>query len=152
MAIRQAEHRDWTEIVAIYNQAVGGRGATADLTPVTVEGRHAWFESHGDVRFPIYVDEVAGRIRGWCLVSPYRPGRAALEKTVELSYYVHSDCRREGVATGLIGHAIHGCSAAGHKNIFAVLLGVNQASAALLGKLGFEQWGCLPGVAEIDGM
>jgi len=151
MALRLAEPRDWAEIVAIYNQAVEARGATADLTPVTVEGRRAWFAEHGDPRFPIYVDVVEGEIRGWCAVSPYRPGRAALAKTVELSYYVGSDFRRQGVATGLIEHAIEGCRVAGFTNVFAVLLGVNQASAALLSKLGFVRWGCLPGVAEIDG-
>ncbi len=151
MALRPAELNDWAEIVAIYNQAVEARGATADLTPVTVESRRAWFAEHADPRFPIYVDADAGGIRGWCSVSPYRPGRAALAKTVELSYYVRSDLRRLGVATGLIEHAIEGCRFAGFRNIFAVLLGVNEASAALLSKLGFERWGCLPGVAEIDG-
>ncbi len=152
MALRPAEPSDWTEIIVIYNQAVEARGATADLTPVTVESRRAWFEEHGDPRYPIYVDAAGtGGIRGWCSVSPYRPGRAALAKTVELSYYVRLDFRRRGVATGLIEHAVEGCRAAGFRNVFAVLLGVNEASAALLSKLGFERWGCLPGVAEING-
>ena len=151
MSIRTSEQRDWPEIIAIYNQAVEARGATADLMPVSVESRLKWFVEHADPRFSIYVDEIAGQIRGWCSVSPYRPGRAALGKTVELSYYVHLDFRRRGVATGLLNHAIEGCRGCGIKNVFAILLGVNQASVALLSKLGFEQWGCLPGVAEIDG-
>jgi phosphinothricin acetyltransferase len=90
-------------------------------------------------------------VRGWCTVSAYRRGRLALEKTVELSYYVHPESLRQGIATNLITHVINSCRGRGYKNILAILLGVNQASAALLGKLGFEQWGCLPGIAEIDG-
>jgi phosphinothricin acetyltransferase len=151
MPIRISEERDWPEIVAIYNQAIETHGATADLTPVSVQSRRAWFEAHADPRFPIYVDEASGKIRGWCSVSPYRPGRAALEKTAELSYYVHADFRCKGVATGLIGHAIAGCRGDGFRNVFAILLGGNAASIAVLSKLKFELWGCLPGVAEIDG-
>ena len=152
MAIRTAEQSDRPAIIAIYNQAIAARGVTADLTPVSVESRRAWFEAHADPRFPIYVDDVAGQIRGWCCVSAYRPGRAALEKTAELSYYVHANFRRRGVATGLINHALDGCGRSGFKAIFAILLGGNEASMALLHKLGFAQWGCLPGVAEIDGV
>jgi len=151
MPIRISEQRDWTEIIAIYNQAVEVRGATADLTPVSEQSRRAWFEVHADRRLPIYVDEFSGKIRGWCSVSPYRSGRAALEKTAELSYYVHADFRRKGVATGLIEQAINGCRSVGFKNVFAILLGGNTASIAVLTKLKFELWGCLPGVAEIDG-
>jgi len=151
MPIRISEQRDWAEIIAIYNQAVETRGATADLTPVSVQSRRAWFEAHADPRFPIYVDDVLGKIRGWCSVSPYRPGRAALEKTAELSYYVHADFRRKGVGTALIQQAIAGCRSDGFKNVFAILLGGNAASVAVLLKLKFELWGCLPGVADIDG-
>jgi phosphinothricin acetyltransferase len=151
MPIRTTEPRDWAEIIAIYNHAIDTRIATAHLERVSVEGRRPWFEEHGNPRHPIYVDEVAGTIRGWCSVSAYRPGRDALVKTAELSYYVHPDFRREGVASGLISHAIAGCREGGFNNVFAVLLGVNQQSVALLLKLGFTQWGCLPGVAEIDG-
>ena len=80
MAIRISAQRDWPEIIAIYNQAVNAHGATADLTPVSVESRATWFEAHADPRYPIYVDDASEKIRGWCSVSAYRPGRAALEK------------------------------------------------------------------------
>jgi L-amino acid N-acyltransferase YncA len=39
MTIRISEERDWPEIIAIYNQAVEARGATADLAPVSVHSR-----------------------------------------------------------------------------------------------------------------
>jgi L-amino acid N-acyltransferase YncA len=151
MPIRISEKRDWAEIITIYNQAVEARGATADLTPVSVRSRREWFEAHADRRFPIYVDEASGKIIGWCSVSPYRSGRAALKNTAELSYYVHGGFRRKGVATGLLEYAIKGCSKDGFKNVFAILLAGNVASIAVLTKLKFELWGRLPGVAEIDG-
>jgi len=151
MTIRISEERDWPEIIAIYNQAVEARGATADLAPVSVHSRREWFEAHAEPRFPIYVDEGSGKIMGWCSVSPYRSGRAALKKTAELSYYVHAGFRRKGVATGLLEHAIAGCRRDGFKNVFAILLAGNTTSFAVLTKLKFELWGRLLGVAEIDG-
>ena len=42
--IRIASASDLPAIVAIYNQAVEQRFATADLRPVTVDQRRAWFE------------------------------------------------------------------------------------------------------------
>lgn len=150
MPIRSSEPHDWPEIIAIYNLAIDARNATADLEHASVESRSAWFQEHSNPLHPIYVDEAA-IVRGWCSVSAYRPGRGALAKTAELSYYVHPDFRRQGVASGLIAHAVAGCRASGFENVFAILLGVNQPSVTLLLKLGFEQWGRLPGVAEIDG-
>jgi len=151
MPIRISEPRDWPEIIAIYNHAIDTRIATAHLEHVSVESRREWFEEHNNLRHPIYVDEAAGKVRGWCSVSAYRAGRGALVKTVELSYYVHPGFRRQGVATSLIKHALKGCHESDFENVFAVLLGVNRPSVELLLKLGFEQWGRLPGVAEIDG-
>lgn len=151
MPIRTAETRDWLAIIAIYNHAIDTRIATAHLEHVSVESRRGWFEEHKNPRYPIHVDESAGKIRGWCSVSAYRAGRGALAKTAELSYYVHSDFRRQGIATSLILYSVAKCRERGFENVFAVLLGVNRPSVELLLKLGFEQWGHLPGVAEIDG-
>ena len=42
-------------IVEIYNQAVLLRGATADLTPLSVESRKSWFHDHTPESRPIWV-------------------------------------------------------------------------------------------------
>jgi phosphinothricin acetyltransferase len=119
---------------------------------MSVESRREWFESHSSPRHPIFVDETAaGQIRGWCSVSPYRPGRDALANTAELSYYVHSIARRQGVATALLDRVIVHCRCNGFKNLFAILLDGNTASISLLVKFKFELWGRLPKVAEIEG-
>ncbi len=81
----------------------------------------------------------------------YRPGRLALRYTAEISYYVHDSHRRQGVASALLSHALDRCGELGIKSLFALLLEVNTASVALLEKFGFERWGLMPGVAEVDG-
>jgi phosphinothricin acetyltransferase len=151
LTIRIGRPGDLPAIVEIYNQAIALRGATADLDPVTIESRAGWFADHDPAGHPIFVAETDRRVAGWCSLSPYRPGRGALRRTAEISYYVHEDFRRMGIASRLIAHAIEDCPRLGVKTLFAILLDVNIASAKLLEKAGFERWGHMPGVADFDG-
>lgn len=38
--------QDLPRIVEIYNQAIPTRLSTADLEPVTIESKKAWFDAH----------------------------------------------------------------------------------------------------------
>jgi phosphinothricin acetyltransferase len=149
--IRLASPDDLPRIVAIYNEAVEHRFATADLKPVTVEQRVAWFGEHDHSTFPIYVLELEGSVRGWCSLSPYRPGREALLGTAELSYYVCYDFHGQGIGSALVQHALAEAPRLGKRVLFAILLEWNEPSVRLLNKFGFEMWGRLPDVALVDG-
>ena len=151
MSIRTAVESDLAQIVAIYNQAVATGTSTAETDPTTVEARPNWLRSHHSDQYPIYVDVESEEIRGWCSLSPYRPGRMALRHTAEISYYVHENHHRKGVASGLIHHAIADCARLNLKSLFGILLETNTASIRLLEKLGFEHWGHLPNVADFNG-
>ena len=151
ITIRTATFDDLVAIVAIYNEAVAERFATADLDPVTVSQRTAWFREHDPVSLPIYIAEREDRVEGWCSLSAYRTGRAALRRTAEISYYIRSAARRTGVATALVQHAIGDAPRLGKQVLFGILLERNTASISLLKKCGFELWGRLPDVASIDG-
>jgi len=151
MNIRIANENDLSQIVEIYNQAVGQTGATADLTAVSAESRLDWFADHKPDAYPIWVAGQSECILGWCSLSAYRPGRVALRQTAEISYYVHEDHRRKGVASALIQHAIEQCPALKIRNLFSLLLDVNVPSIRILEKFGFVKWGHMPDVAEFDG-
>lgn len=150
MRIRLAERDDLPRIVSIYNQAVAAR-ATADLDPVTVEQREAWFAGHDPARYPILVAERGDEVAGWASLSAHRPGRRAVRRAVEVSYYVHADHRRQGVASALLEAALERCPELGCDVVFAIVLGDNQASLALLERFGFDLWGVLPDAADFDG-
>lgn len=150
-AIRTATLGDLPAIVAIYNEAVAQRFATADLEPVTAEQRAAWFYEHDPESLPIYVAEEERQILGWCSLSAYRPGRAALRRTAEISYYVRADARGRGIGTALVEHAIDDGRRVGKQVLFGILLERNTASINLMKKCGFALWGRLPDVAAIDG-
>jgi len=151
VTIRTAIINDLSSIVAIYNEAVEQRFATADLEPVTVEQRSAWFHEHDPASLPIYVAEEKGAVVGWCSLSAYRPGRGALRRTAEISYYVRAATRGRGVGTALVQHAIAQAPQLGKHVLFGILLEKNAASIGLLKKCGFELWGRLPDAALIDG-
>jgi phosphinothricin acetyltransferase len=148
--IRIAELTDLAAIVDIYNQAVPTQHATANTTPVTVEGRKSWFVEHEPDRHPIFVAVANGQVVGWCSLSAYRPGRFALRFTAEISYYIEKSYQGQGVGSLLVDHAIQACASLGIKNLIAVVIDRNMASQKLLEKLGFERWGYLPGVLDFE--
>lgn len=151
MIIRKAYEEDLADIVKIYNQAVSLKGATADTEPLTVADRQQWFAEHPPYQYPVWVAEDAAVILGWCSLSPYRPGRKALQYTVEISYYIHEAYRRKGVGSALIQHAIEQCKGLSIKTVFALLLDCNCSSISILEKFGFARWGHMPNVADFDG-
>ena len=53
---------DLARIVAIYNEAIPGRMATADTEPVAVSSRLSWFREHTPGRRPLWVVEREGVI------------------------------------------------------------------------------------------
>ncbi|HEU4745635.1 MAG TPA: GNAT family N-acetyltransferase [Anaerolineales bacterium] len=151
MIIRFAQTDDLPAIVDIYNQSIPSQRSTGDTQPLRVEDRLTWFEEHRPDRHPIFVAEVDGQVVGWCSLSAYRPGRAALRFTAEISYYLAAAYHRQGIGTALVQYALAACPAIQIRHLFAIVLEGNQASLKLLEKMGFEQWGYLPRVADFDG-
>jgi L-amino acid N-acyltransferase YncA len=149
--IRLARQDDLPVIVDIYNQAIQTKQSTGDLQPFRIEDRLAWFRDHVPGEHPIFVAEVEGLVVGWCSLSAYRPGRAALRFTSEISYYIDFAYHRRGIGTALVEHAMAACPTLQLRHLFAIVLEGNQASIHLLEKMGFEKWGYLPQVADLDG-
>jgi len=148
MDIRIGDLDDLPGIVAIYNQAIAQGLRTGDIGPVTASSRLAWFEEHDSSRYPIFVARENGAVVGYASLSAYRPGRAALRRTAEVSYYVDEKCHRRGIGTRLMERAIEQARGSGFKTLLAVVIDANLGSLALLRKFGFEQWGLLPGIVE----
>ncbi|MCB1325381.1 MAG: N-acetyltransferase [Spirochaetales bacterium] len=149
--IEDATAEDLEAIVVIYNQAIASRVATGDTEIVLAADRCAWFESHLTSAYPLLVARLDRQVVGYAYLSPYRPGRPALEKTVEVSYYVHADFHRLGIASALLHALLERCRDLRYETAFAIVFDCNSASIALLKKAGFELWGRLPGVVHMDG-
>lgn len=150
MLIRFAEKQDIPAMVKIYNQAIAAR-SIAVLEKVKPEQCQAWIEAHPRDKHPLLIPELDSVVVGYLYLSAYRPGRTALIKTCEVSYYVDYSYHRRGVASKLMGTCLKMCPGLGVKNLFAILLETNSSSIALLKKFSFERWAHLPEVAELEG-
>lgn len=151
MPIRQAIKEDLASMVAIHNQAISRGLLTGHTEPLTVESQTSWFASHQSERYPLFVEEEAGTVRGWCSLSPYRSGRGAMSITAEITYYVDFNYHRQGIGRRLVDYAIEASTRLGFKNLLAIVLETNVASVGLLKIFGFTVWARLPDIAEFDG-
>ena len=149
--IRTARYEDLESIVGIYNQAINSKFETAEITEISISDRIEWFLSHKPDTYPIFVYEMQGEVLGWISLSPYRKGREALRFTIEISYYVHSSFKRQGIGSKLIEHVLIVSKKMGYKTLFAIILDKNEASIKLLYKYGFVKWGHMPHIADFNG-
>jgi phosphinothricin acetyltransferase len=178
--IRDAREDDLAAIVAIYNAAIPGRQATADTQPVSVESRASWFHDRAPERHPIWVWEEAGgeaaeksdeaaeksdeaaeksdeaaakspSVAGWLSFGKFY-GRPAYAATAEVSIYVDPAAQRRGIARALLHEAIARAPALGLTTLLGFIFAHNTASVALCLGFGFQRWGLMPRVAQLDGV
>lgn len=150
-AIRHATAADLAAIVAIYNDSIPGRQATADTSAVTVDSRREWFAAFDPASRPLWVAESGGKILGWLGLRSFY-GRPAYHRTVEVAVYVAPGAQRRGLARALLAHAMAAAPALGISTLLAFVFGHNGASLSLFRAAGFADWGTLPRVAELDGV
>jgi len=149
--IRDATLTDLPEIVAIYNSTIPGRMATADTEPVTVADRMAWFQRHQPAEHPLWVVEDEEKIAGWLSFETFY-GRPAYHATVEISIYIAEASRGRGIGRFLLGESVRRAPELCLKTLLGFIFSHNTPSLALFAALGFEVWGQLPNVAEMDGV
>ena len=150
MEFRKAVHVDLPRIVEIYNQIIPSRLATADLEPVTVADREAWFASF-TATHPLWGITQGDQIIGWFALEPFY-GRPAYEHTAEISVYIDQAVRHQGVGSRALQFVIDQLPQLGITAIVAYIFGHNQPSLKLFRHFGFAEWGSLPRVAELDGV
>ncbi|HEY9865392.1 MAG TPA: N-acetyltransferase family protein [Candidatus Obscuribacterales bacterium] len=151
MKIRDAVETDLPAIVEIYNAAIPGRMATADLEMISVESRIPWYHEHQAQTRPIWVIELDGKILGWLSFQIFY-NRPAYNGTAEVSIYVHPEYQGQGIGKRLLTQAVHHSPSLGLKALLALIFAHNQPSLELFKRLDFEQWGYLPKVADLDGI
>ncbi|WP_110932971.1 GNAT family N-acetyltransferase [Paenibacillus bouchesdurhonensis] len=72
--------------------------------------------------------------------------------TAEISIYISSAFRGQGIGGLLIEKAIATCPVIAVKTLLGFVFAHNDASLKLLQKYGFEQWALLPQVANLGGI
>ncbi|MBD0262592.1 MAG: N-acetyltransferase family protein [Tolypothrix sp. Co-bin9] len=151
MTIRHATETDLSAIVAIYNAAIPSRMATADLEPVSVASRLAWFGGRSPSKRPIWVIEKQGVVAGWLSFQSFY-GRPAYHTTAEISIYIAPAYHQRGLGQQLLAQAIQQSPSLGLNTLLGLIFAHNQPSLKLFEKFSFQSWGYLPKVAELDGI
>lgn len=151
MIIRDAVETDLPAIVAIYNASIPSRIATADLELVSTQSRRAWFHEHSPSLRPLWVMQVDQETAGWLSFQSFY-GRPAYRATAEISIYVASAYQRCGVGRQLLSQAIQYSPTLKLKTLLGFIFAHNQPSLQLFEAFGFQRWGHLPQVAELDNL
>jgi phosphinothricin acetyltransferase len=148
---RDATPDDLPAIVAIYNSTVPSRQVTADLEPVSIDSRRAWFDAHGPDKRPLWVVEDQGKVIAWLSFSDFY-GRPAYQRTAEVSIYLDEAARGKGLGRILLADALEAAPKLGIDTVLGFVFGHNEASVRLFRSSGFADWGTLPRVAVLDGV
>ena len=148
--MRHATESDLPRIVAIYNSTIPTRQSTADTEEVSVESKKDWFRKHTPDKRPIIVHEIEGEVAAWVSFESFY-GRPAYDHTAEISIYVASEYRGKGLGRQLLQKAIEMTPSLGIKTLIGYIFSHNEPSLRLFRSFGFEEWGKLPNIADMDG-
>ena len=152
MTLRDATEADLPAIVEIYNATIASRMVTADLEPVTVDSRRAWFATHQSPSRPLWVAcEPAGTVCAWLSFDTFYP-RAAYDGTAMIAIYVAPSHRRLGLGRELLVSALERAPGLGLHTLLGYIFGHNEPSLRLFEAHDFVRWGHLPRVAVLDGV
>ncbi len=158
LRIRLAVIDDLPRIVEIYNQSIAGKQATADLQPVSVADRQAWFDAHAGNR-PLVIAQTRsqtssqtslGEIIGWGSLSDLY-ARPAYHISTEISIYVAEEAKGQGVGKALVNYLLKIAPSCGVQQVVALIFAHNTPSLAMFGKLGFKTWGKFKQVCDMKG-
>lgn len=157
MKIRKAEEKDIEALLDIYNYEVRHGTATLDLEPKTLDEWKRWFSIHNIGNHPLYVAETEGsdaaaagkgahgvrEVTGYASLSAYRE-KEAYCSTVELSVYIATQYRRNGVASALMERILQEARQDERiHTVVSVITSGNAASTRLHEKFGFTFCGTI---------
>lgn len=150
MTIRNAVEQDLARVVDIYNAAVPSKRSTADTEPVSIESKSEWFRKHNPERRPLLVYEINNEIAAWVSFEDFY-GRPAYHHTAEISIYILPEHQGQRLGQTLLREALELAPKLELKTLTGYVFAHNEPSIRLLRAFGFQEWGRLPNVAEMDG-
>ncbi|WP_137279161.1 GNAT family N-acetyltransferase [Pseudomonas rhizoryzae] len=146
LQLRDATPEDLPAIQAIYAQHVLHGSASFEVEPPDVAELGRRLAAVRQAGLPYRVAELEGEVVGYAYAVLYRP-RPAYRHTAEDSVYVRDGLGGRGIGRRLLEDVIEGCTAAGFRQLVAVIGdSANAGSIALHGRLGFRAVGTLEAV------
>lgn len=143
-----SQQTDLPKIVSTYNSTVASRLVTADLEPVSVESKQAWFDAHTPNRRPLWIVTLNDTYAGWMSFNSFY-GRPAYDGTVEVSIYLEENARGKGLGKVCLQKAFESCNELNIKTLLGFIFDHNEPSLKLFYNMGFEKWAHLPKIANM---
>ena len=147
MDARPATPDDAVAIAAIYNEGIAERGSTFETRPRSAADIRAWF----DGVHPVVVVEEQGAVIAFAATSTYRP-RECYAGIAEYSVYVAQGARGRGAGRRAMEALIAAAEAAGFWKLVSRIFVENEASLALMRRLGLREVGRYEKHGKLDGV
>jgi L-amino acid N-acyltransferase YncA len=146
LIVRPSRDEDIARIAAIYDHHVRHGTASFELEPPDAAEMARRRAGVLELGLPYLVAELEGRVVGYAYAGAYRP-RPAYRFTVEDSIYVDHALTGAGVGRALLPVLIEQCTAAGRRQMIAVIGDSAQtASIRLHAAFGFRMVGTVENV------
>lgn len=137
----------WDAVKAIYESGIATGNATFQLTaPATWE---LWDTGH--TQHSRFVAVIDNKVIGWVALSP-TSARDCYKGVYELSIYIDSDYRGNGIGNLLMHTVVESSETAGVWCLYSSTFPENKASIALQKKFGFREIGFREKIAEQHGV
>lgn len=150
---RMATLDDLPTLVDIYNQSIQTKQSTAILQPLTLAERQVWFDEHcQNSNRPIIVAvcQDSQKVLAYGSFSDLYP-MFAYHISSEISIYVHENAKGKGIGKTMLQVLLLLAPLCEIRQIVAKIFAHNTPSLQLFKKFGFEQWGYLPEVCDMNG-
>lgn len=133
--IRRLSHKDWPDVRRIYQQGMDTNLATFETNcPVWEE----WEASHLQACRLVITEDI--KVLGWAALSPVS-GRCVYAGVAELSLYIDSGCRGQGLGKALLRELISCSQENGFWTLQSGIMQENIASIHLHESCGFRMVG-----------
>jgi|SRR5690554_857601 len=144
LRLREVRSDDLQQTLDIYNHYVATSTVTFDDQPLTMAAWRAKVDHIVGSGWPFIVAQSeAGEVLGYAYVTSWRP-KAAYRQTGECSIYLAEAATGRGVGQALMTELLHRSTAAGLREIVAVISDQGaDASVALHRRAGFREVGHL---------
>jgi len=139
--IREANEKDLTDILEIYNEAILNTTAVYDYKVHTLKDREQWYEKKKQDGYPLLVFEENGRVVAFATFGPFREW-PAYKYTIEHSLYVHKDYRNKGIGTKLMEEIIKIANEREYATLVAGIDAANKNSIKMHEKIGICIFRC----------
>ena len=146
ISIRAATADDAPAIAEIFNQGVEDRVATFETREAGPEEAARWIEQ--DL---VVIAEREGTLVGWAKASPYGDRHEYYDGVREATLYVERGARRSGVGRQLLDALADAAADAGAHKLVGKIFTSNEASIAMVGRLGWREVGVHERHGTLDG-